>query len=504
MPHTELVFNWDEPVICQNGDVLYPSDTLDRCKYADFLYQYLANNSSDTGYVLNLNAAWGSGKTYFINRWVESIKEIHPVVYIDAWKQDYSDDPMLTVISSIVSALNKHLPEGNAEVIEFGTKASRFFKSAAPLLAKGLIKKATGLNIDDVSTEEELEPSTGEDSKNSYNLTTEAGAALAKCLIDDHNEKLKTVEHLRTSLKNTIQAIQQDPEKPNKKPTFVFIDELDRCRPSYAVEMLEVIKHFFEIGDIVFVIATDTEQLQHAVKAVYGNDFDAQTYLGRFFKRRYSLSSLSRKEFVGQYLGGVETMSNWVHHCPAVHERSHLTGLVHQIADSFKLSLRETEQLTDKFLAVLNYTDKSFNTYLLLVLFVIREKHYSLYEFWTNSSNKNIYSREIVEELKLTNINLSSSIATGFDDFSFVTTTTGHSDQKTYFGLNEYLDLSLLYAWPMGESQRRVVLSDINQSIGHNTTDVERNRALYKQMVCNLSAKKIDYINWVELAVSFD
>ncbi|TOL41491.1 hypothetical protein CGH98_24085, partial [Vibrio parahaemolyticus] len=78
----------------------------------------------------------------------------------------------------------------------------------------------------------------------------------------------------------------------------VFIDELDRCRPSYAVEMLEVIKHFFELDNVVFVVATDTEQLQHAVKAVYGQLFDAQLYLGRFFRRRFSLLELSRKQFI--------------------------------------------------------------------------------------------------------------------------------------------------------------------------------------------------------------
>ncbi|MEL0615029.1 P-loop NTPase fold protein, partial [Marinomonas arenicola] len=49
----------------------------------------------------------------------------------------------------------------------------------------------------------------------------------------------------------------------------MFVDELDRCRPSYAVEMLESIKHIFDIKGIVFVVATDSEQLQHGVKAIY-------------------------------------------------------------------------------------------------------------------------------------------------------------------------------------------------------------------------------------------
>ncbi|MGL4220094.1 MAG: P-loop NTPase fold protein, partial [Shewanella sp.] len=106
-------FNWKEPMLCAEGTELFPRDTLERARYASFLHNYLVINAIDGGYVLNLNAKWGSGKTYFINRWMESIKDRHPVVYIDAWKQDYSDDPMLTVISSLINALSEQLPAEN-------------------------------------------------------------------------------------------------------------------------------------------------------------------------------------------------------------------------------------------------------------------------------------------------------------------------------------------------------------------------------------------------------
>lgn len=159
MTQGNINFNWGEPVIGKDSEgesiILLPADTLKRGKYAKFLHNYLVDNSSQRGYVLNLNAQWGAGKTYFINRWIDSIKDAHPVVYIDAWKQDYSDDPMLTVVSSIIDALEEHLPAGNKKAIALKNKATRFFKAAAPLLMKGLIKKATGMNIDDVEPETE-------------------------------------------------------------------------------------------------------------------------------------------------------------------------------------------------------------------------------------------------------------------------------------------------------------------------------------------------------------
>jgi predicted KAP-like P-loop ATPase len=45
------------------------------------------------------------------------------------------------------------------------------------------------------------------------------------------------------------------------KPLIIFIDELDRCRPLYAIECLERIKHIFGIKQESHLIITElTEQ----------------------------------------------------------------------------------------------------------------------------------------------------------------------------------------------------------------------------------------------------
>jgi len=75
------------------------------------------------------------------------------------------------------------------------------------------------------------------------------------------------------------------------------VDELDRCRPSYAIELLERIKHLFEVDNIVFVVATDSSQLRHAIKAVYGESFESGRYLLRFFDRSYTFETSSIEAF---------------------------------------------------------------------------------------------------------------------------------------------------------------------------------------------------------------
>ena len=51
--------------------------------------------------------------------------------------------------------------------------------------------------------------------------------------------------------------------------------------------------------NVVFVIATDKEQLQHAIRTIYGSGFDSRLYLDRFFTRSVSLNDTSRKEYLG-------------------------------------------------------------------------------------------------------------------------------------------------------------------------------------------------------------
>jgi hypothetical protein len=62
--------------------------------------------------------------------------------------------------------------------------------------------------------------------------------------------------------------------------------------------MLEVIKHFFSVDKLVFVVATDTDQLSHSIKAVYGEGFDADTYLRRFFQQRAKLPEPDFEQYI--------------------------------------------------------------------------------------------------------------------------------------------------------------------------------------------------------------
>lgn len=69
----------------------------------------------------------------------------------------------------------------------------------------------------------------------------------------------------------------------------IFIDELDRCKPDYALSLMERIKHFFDDERVTFVFAVNLSQLQHTVKSYYGSEFDATRYLDKFFDIQMAL-----------------------------------------------------------------------------------------------------------------------------------------------------------------------------------------------------------------------
>ncbi|MFM4873865.1 P-loop NTPase fold protein [Aeromonas veronii] len=277
---------WDGPGAIAGSEESLSADRLDRARYAEFLTNYLAAEGTQRNYVLNLNAEWGAGKTWFIKRWYMELKAHYPTVYIDAWQQDFSDDPLLTVISSIIEQLKAEA--GSPQLSPYlSTKLASLLKATAPIVTKALFKKVSGINIDEV---QEV-------------ITADDAGKLVESLFQDTRKKTEAVQLLKHEIKQWVEAIIG--KKKKQAPAFILIDELDRCRPSYAVEMLETIKHIFDIPGVVFVLATDTEQLQHAIKVIYGAGFDAQNYLGRFFQRKFTLNAISKRDFITTKLGKV-------------------------------------------------------------------------------------------------------------------------------------------------------------------------------------------------------
>ncbi|WP_392343272.1 P-loop NTPase fold protein [Pseudoalteromonas prydzensis] len=409
-------FDWSTPPN-RKIDEYFLTDKLDRARYATFLTRLLIQEGFDENrpqkeqkrnYVLNLNAEWGAGKTYFLKRWSQELKNF-PVVYIDAWQQDYSDDPFLTVISGIIKQLQLQAKFD----ITIPKSAVSMFKAVAPAIAQGLTKKISGIDIDELHallfSDDEID---NDQNQNTNKLTgsdfSPAVKALAQNLIKDHEAKNKSIEVIKSKLADWVSKFEQQEDRT--LPIFVFIDELDRCRPSYAVEMLETIKHIFDVKGIVFVVATDTEQLQHTIKSIYGEGFDAKVYLGRFFNSRYSLKRPVLKDFLSVHSDITKFESTYLENkniqiLPRTKTPETALASISIVLDAFQVSARTAIQITERITAIIANlaSGKKVDVLVLAVLFCIYEKDHPLYEEIISGRFKRT---EQGSENKIININL--------------------------------------------------------------------------------------------------
>ncbi|WP_434137447.1 KAP family P-loop NTPase fold protein [Photobacterium leiognathi] len=383
----------------------FPEDKLGRVKYATFLTKLLASQGFDEArdtddqkrnYVLNLNAEWGAGKTYFLKRWSEDLKEHYPVVYVDAWKKDYSDDPLMTVISSIIDQLRKQAgKDKDSPEFKVPRKLIGLLKAAAPGIGRGLFKRYVGIdpvevmnadsdniNIGNIVDENgnEVEDKDG----NPIDMSFAASEAV-KYLINEHDAKSAAIDSLKTSVFEWVSAVVGIRRK--ELPAFIFIDELDCCRPSYAVEMLETIKHIFDIDGVVFVVATDTEQLQHAVKAVYGEGFNAKMYLSRFFNSRYSLKAPNLESFLEVHSDATKLSGDYLRDydikvLPFNDDEKTTLKNISVILDAFKVSARTAIQITDRVIATIVNMPKGskIDILMLTTLLCIKDKDSCLFD----------------------------------------------------------------------------------------------------------------------------
>lgn len=294
-------------------------DLLERRQYADFLTTYLERKCvpGESGIVIALDAPWGLGKSFFMERWAKDLTAAgRAVVTFNSWENDSADSPVVAFMGELRSSLRPlydKVPKAHAvrQGLETRTKEAltNLRKATFPTLAivgKSILKKTTGVAVDEV-----MEAFDGTaDPESVLDAAAEATPeALEKGLdaffekaLQGHTERMESVKAFRRSLEDLLSFLHGNDLAAG--PLYVFIDELDRCRPDYAIRLLEGIKHLFSVKGVAFVVSTNLAQLGSAVGAVYGPAFDGFGYLKRFFDFEYDLPQPTRNGFIRSQITG--------------------------------------------------------------------------------------------------------------------------------------------------------------------------------------------------------
>lgn len=238
---------------------------FERGKYADNLTQLLTNYAD--GFVLAINNAWGAGKTTFVKMWEQKLKNKgFKTIYFNAWENDFEGDALAAILGEIKPLVEKKSLTAFNKVVK---TASVIGKNFPKILATAVVNKYVDSKL------------AGE----IINSLVDGSMELFQKSLDDYQKKKEGISAFKNDFTDLVSNIRQD-----GKPLIFFIDEIDRCRPDYAVEVLEKVKHLFSVPGIVFVLSIDKAQLCNAIRGVYGSDkINAEEYLKRFIDVEYSL-----------------------------------------------------------------------------------------------------------------------------------------------------------------------------------------------------------------------
>ena len=255
----------------------FQNDLLDRKESVEVLTNLIG--SIEGPCVLGVDAAWGNGKTTFLGMLYQHLaNEEFPVATFNAWTSDYSSDPFVAISTELTDAIRAHMDGSSKEMLDNAEKLTKdVLKHVVPGLARSLFAQV---------------PVVGQIAAD---MLDSAFASYADARLSAYNDAKSAVEAFQDSLGEMARAVSEAREN---RPLVLLIDELDRCRPSYAVELLEVAKHLFSVDGIVFVLAVNRGELAHSVQAVYGGGFDALGYLDRFFDVDYRLPEPDRSGFI--------------------------------------------------------------------------------------------------------------------------------------------------------------------------------------------------------------
>ena len=263
-----------------SADDPFKNDLLDRREPISVLTHIIG--SIEGPCVIAVDAPWGAGKTTFLKIWEQHLRnKKFPVISFNAWETDFSDDPFIALSAAISLELEQYEEKSLGDRLRhFKTLAGALVRVTAP----PAIKISSGGLVDVTPLME---------------LLKEIPQAVAS-KTSDRLAAYEKAQELLNDLSSALKDLARDlAESNNGLPLVIVIDELDRCRPLYAVELLEAAKHIFAVDNIVFVLAVNRTELAHSVRALYGTKFDAIGYLNRFFDFDFRLPEPARGHFIG-------------------------------------------------------------------------------------------------------------------------------------------------------------------------------------------------------------
>ena len=343
------------------------NDKLNRKDDIEFLTSLI--NTLTEPFVISINAPWGTGKSTFIKMWERYLENLNiQSIYFNAWENDFTNEPLIALIGEI----NEFFHECTKKNRDLLKQIKKLKEHGAHLIKKDITDFINTNSSSDKSNEDLF-------------------AEYVKDKIDSYSWEKDIHKNFKREVAEFAKIVTAD-----KKPFVIFIDELDRCRPSYAIELLEIINHYFSVENIVFVLAVDREQLLNSIEMVYGNNMDSDGYLRKFIDLDIKLPKVSVEVYIDYLiferfkLSKLEILENKI---------ENLSSSMSSIANIYDLSLREIEQCLIQVNMLVRTKFKEWNISGELLGFLITFR-IAKPELYAKFISKETSGRVVIKELK--------------------------------------------------------------------------------------------------------
>lgn len=329
------------PALQISGDEGFSAelDIFNRKAYGEGLLNLIRN--TDDELVVALDAQWGEGKSTFIKMWQGLLQENNiPHIYFDAFENDYQADPFLAISGEIYRLAEKYNEKTSGEFKKNATSALKVLGQAGlritlKTLTAGVFDQTV---LDEIGTDKDAAKETAD-------------------IVDKYiaNRLAKSNEDKATLVAFKKHLSQLSEEIGNNEPIIFIIDELDRCKPDFALSLIESIKHLFSVPKVTFLLVMNRIQMEEAVRHQYGSGVDATRYLQKFISISTTLPKPNDQE--------ISIPKTYLNHClnnmgyevkTTAHQQ--IIEIFEDLVSFYDLSLREIEKSLTNFAIIHNAT----------------------------------------------------------------------------------------------------------------------------------------------------
>ena len=317
--------------------------------------------------VIALDGEWGTGKSVFVQQLAGLLRNRkHLVVYFDAFAHDYLNEAFFPLLSALLNATNS----GHESLI---TAKDKLIAKVEPLL-----RTVPTLAVDAAVRTLTVGMFKSQDIRSAVKRNA-ATANPAQEMMEQRLAKLKGLEACVAEFKSAISiAIQDCGSRGARLPLVFIVDELDRCRPRYALSVVEQLKHVFSADGMCTILVTHLDELAAMVSREYGV-VNPRVYLEKFYHIRLDFSKVLLR-------GSEEVRKRYLNHLRSVfgisHGPDHIATLaIDNLTRLYNVSLRGQEQIILTYalvraalMSTWEFDDfrKNFAGYILSTLVVMR------------------------------------------------------------------------------------------------------------------------------------